>query len=369
MEAVNVMNKRSSLKVVGALGAVALAVTACGGGASEAGAEAESVTLTYATFVGADHPTSKAFQKWSEMVTEETDGTVTFDTHYDGSLCAAGELAACISNGTADIGFVIPGYEPALFPLTTVDTIGFVTNDLQAQVDGFGDFYAESEELQAEFADQSLEIVYSTASYPYLIASTKETPDFEDLQGISLRASGDMAGPLSELGINPVAISIAESYESIERGVIDGISTALDGLVDAGLQEVTPYIYDLGEYSGNGMMHHVVVNTDVWDDLPADAQKVFTSAGEEVGGAFFADFDNTEEHCAMLEESGVTVSSIGPADVGEQWAETAQRGQIDAWAERAGQAHEDPEAIFDQYVEKVKANEDGDSSTPISRCM
>lgn len=359
---------RRGIGVIAAGAALALGATACGGEAS-GGGEGETFTLTYATFVGADHPTARAYQQWADLVEERSEGRVTFESHFDGSLCAAGEIASCVSSGTADFGFVIPGYEPASFPLSTFNAIGFITNDLQAPVDAFGDMYAESEEIRAEFEDQELHLVYSTASYPYLIASNKEVSDLDGLNGLSLRSSGDMSGPLSELGINPVSITIAESYESIERGVVDGISTALDGLVDAGLQEVTPYIYDIGEYSGNGMLHHMVANRGVWEGLSPEIQEIMATAGEEVGGSFFDEFDETEKHCEMLEEAGSEAFAIGPDAEGAKWAESAQKQQIDEWVGRAGAVNSDPKAIFDDYVQRIEAIEEEGAVTPVSRCI
>lgn len=362
------MKKINPIVFASLASAVVLGLSGCASSTENANAE-QDVTLTYATFVGADHPTSQAFEAWAERVTTETGGAVTFETYYDGTLCAAGELGDCVSNGTADMGFVIPGYEPANFPIASFSNIGFVTNDLQAQVDSFGELYEESAELKNEFENQGLHILYSTASNPYLIATNKEVENFDDLSGLGLRAPGDTTEALASLGVNPVAITIAESYESIDRGVIDGIITALDGLVDARLQEVTPHIYDIGEYWGNGMMHHVVVNSNAWERLSPETQEIMAAASEDVSSSFFATYDSTDRDCGLLEEAGVEVSKIGPEEQGDTWAEEAQRLQIDAWLGRVGQAVDDPEALFNRFVEIVEEKESGDNPTHVSQCM
>lgn len=361
---------KTTKMIVGAslASAVALGFSGCASSAESAGAEDE-VTLTYATFVGADHPTSQAFEAWAERVTTETDGAVTFETYYDGTLCAAGELGDCVSSGTADIGFVIPGYEPANFPLASFSNIGFVTNDLQAQVDSFSELYEESDDLRNEFENQGLHTLYSTASNPYLIATNEEVENFDDLAGLGLRAPGDTTEALDALGVNPVAITIAEAYESIDRGVIDGIITALDGLVDARLQEVTPYIYDIGEYWGNGMMHHVVVNSSAWESLAPETHEIMSEASADISSSFFATYDSTDRDCGLLEEAGVEVLRIGPEGQGQTWSEEAQGLQMDAWLGRAEQASDDPEALFDRFVEIVEEKESGDNPTPVSQCM
>ncbi|GAA3509171.1 TRAP transporter substrate-binding protein DctP [Georgenia daeguensis] len=367
------MKKSSLIPAGAAAGAIALVLAGCSSSSagSEGGGQSE-VTISYASFVDAKNPHSLAFQEWADQVTEATDGAVTFEPNYNGSLCAAGEIVSCVGAGTADMGFTSAAYEPSLLPITMLGTIGVVTNDAQAQADAGTALYEESEELQAEFEGQGIRLMFNTPAAPNVLASAEEVADLDALDGSTIRAAGEAAIALEKLGVSPVNMAIAEVYESIERGVISGIQTSIDGISSSRLFEVAPHIYDVGEYMGNGVLLHTVINQDVWDSLSPEAQDAMTAAADDVAGRFVADFARAgaESDCTKIIEAGGTVQPIGPSEDGVAWAKAAQEDQIANWVEDASGAIDDPRALFDRFVELVEERESGDDAfTPAGVCM
>lgn len=350
-----------------AVAAVALTLTGC---SSDANAT-KTVQLSYASFVDERNPHSRAFQAWADEVTARTNGAVTFEAHYSSALCAAGEIISCVANGTADMGFSPAGYEPAVLPISTFTSIGFVTRDLQAQADAATVLFEESADLKKEWERVGIQPIFHTPSNPYVVATSKELSSLSDFSDLSLRASGDGAIALNELGANPVAMSIAESYESIERGVISGINTSIDGLATSRIYEVAPKIYDVGEFWGNGMIMHTMINKSVWDGLDPETQEIMEETAKSVSGKFVQDYSipGAEADCKVLFDAGARVHSIGPEDEGSSWAASAQDAQIGDWMKNGGSALQDPSSLINEFKKLVaeRANET-DSFSPAGTC-
>lgn len=362
--------QRRKYSLLAGIAAATLTLTSCAGDGTEASGTEETYTVSFASAVGVDHPSSIAFQEWSAGITEATDGAVQFEAHYDGSLCDMGDIAACISDGTVDMGMVMTAYEPANFPVANIASIGFLTNDLQALATAFEELYTTSDDIQTEFGNQNLHLSYTMAADPYVIATKDEITDFEGLNGTSLRASGDAVESLDALGINPVSMSVAESYEAIDRDVIDGINTGLAALVAARLHEVAPNIYDIGQYWGNGMLMLGVMNSNTWEQFAPEVQEVINNHNADVTQGYIENYVSMEAECAALEETGAKVHSIGPSQAGEAWAADASQADAQAWIDVAQTVMSDPEALLDEYVDLIASHEQTtEQGTPASNCQ
>lgn len=340
--------------LVGAAGILSLGLlSACSGGGEGDGGQ-DSVTLTYASFLTESASHSQAFESWAEAVTEKTDGAVTFDSSYNGALCGAGEIASCVANGTADIGFSSTGYEVTTFPVSSLALTGYMTDDLHAAGEAFGALYEESDVIRNEWEQAGVRPLYNSMPGPNVVGISGEIDDLSDLQNMSLRASGDAGIALQLFGVNPVSMSLAESYEGIERGVVDGISTSVEGFVDARLFEVAPNVYNVGAYAGNGQMFHTMISQSAWDSLDPEVQDIMTEAAQDLEDRFMDEFYQplAEEQCQVLADAGASVHEIGPESEGEAWATEAQALQVDDWLKR-NPGLDDAQGLFNRYEELV----------------
>lgn len=358
---------------IGMLAVTGIALSGCSAEADGHASGGESRVLTYATSLEEESPYTIAFTNWAQEIEERTEGRITFEAHYNGSLCEPYEVSSCVAAGTADMGLTVPAYEPSLYPLSQVTTIGFVTNDLQTISGAFNDLYSESDELQQEWQDVG---VYPLLNFPAasnVFASGHELNSFDDFEGMSVRATGDAAVALSSLGVNSVTMTLPESYEGIERGVISGMNTALDVLVNTRIYEVAPYVYDVGEYWGNGHLIHTIISDSVWESLAPEDQQIMQEVADDLGGSFVEDImiPDAEEDCSFLAENNVTVTDIGPKEVGEDWAREAQSMQLQEWQERASLEPEVAQPLFDRFTELVHERENPERNHlyPAAVCM
>lgn len=360
------MRKRKAAGAVVAAASLGL-LAACGGG--DGGSSADEVKLTVSTFVTEEHPASEGFKSWMEKVTEASDGAITFEEFYNGSLCAAPDSISCAEDRTADIVMAVPAYNPDMV-VANIGSVAFQTSDLQANGDALNKLYAEDEDYRAEYENRGLKMLYTFDNSMPVLASPEPVATLEDLDKQSIRASGSMSTGIAALGVNPVAVDPSEIYESLERGVVDGATFPLESVVDYRLNEVAPHVYDLGEYMGSYAMNTYTMNMESFESLSDEHQAILEDVSAEVAGSYVADFLDpaVEANCATLKESDTTVERIGPEEVGQQWADEAGDMQRTAWEESAAEFVDDPASMFDAYLANIEEASSGESRTTAEIC-
>lgn len=353
-------------KAVSLLAATSLGLlTACGGGAS---GSQEEVQLTFSSFLTEAHPASVAAEAWMEQVTERTDGAVTFETFYNGSLCGAADSIACAEDRTADVVMSVPAYNPDM-TLANIGSVAFQTSDLQANGDAINKLYEDNDDFRAGYEDRGLTMLWAFNNSMPVLATPAQLDSLSDIDGMSLRASGSMSTGIAALGANPVAIDPAEIYESLERGVVDGATFPLESIVDYRLTEVAPNVYDLGEFMGSYATNAYTMNLDAFESLGEEHQDAVREVSEEISGTYVEEYliPTMEENCRALAESGTTVERLGPESAGEQWAERAGGGQREAWEQSASE-FTDATAMFDAYLANIEEFSSGDAPTTAQVC-
>ncbi|MFC7402943.1 TRAP transporter substrate-binding protein [Citricoccus sp. GCM10030269] len=329
-----------------------------GGGNSSADAEPE-VTLTLVTSAIEGTP-NQAFQnRYLDMIEEKSDGRIAVERTEAYSLCNAQEIADCVRDGRADIGVTIPDYTPQYFPTTSLVSIPFIGNDWQAITKTLHDLHVENPDAKAIMDRNGLHHIATWPVGKLLIGSPEEVDGPEDLKGLSLRVSGPLGQQLFEgAGTNIVALPANEAYESVERGVVDGVAAGMDFPVNYGLSEILPYWTDpgLGEYSSFGMW----LNKDVYDQMPDDLKAVVDEAAAEIsdgeGATVFK--EQAEAQCPeMLDSPTVEKLDSWDESVTAEWREEQESSLLDGWVELStSQGLENAEGVLEDYQAGLEAN-------------
>jgi TRAP-type C4-dicarboxylate transport system substrate-binding protein len=138
------------------------------------------------------------------------------------------------------------------------------------------------EDIWAKAGVKQLGYVYFL---PQNLYTKKPCDTFEALKGMKLRINGRTLTTLfKDAGATPVAMTNAEVYTSLQRGLIDGAQTALPAYISGALYESCKYLsaWPLG---GAGM--GVIMNMDSWNKLGPELQKQFMSAFQQMEKAQF----------------------------------------------------------------------------------
>lgn len=360
-------------KVLAVCAAGVLALTACSGSGSadSEGGSAPEVTLSVATFDPDNAALSKSMQKWMEEVEQHSNGRIGFEVFYNGSLCGTADMNDCVRDGITDIGFSSSGYAPADFPLAELGSLGFQSADMQGASDSLQQLYAETPEMQEEFAAVNQKLLFFSPAGAHAIALKEEISDLSDLKGQSIRATGAQSIALDELGANPVAVGLGEVFESIERGVLAGGSFSPELASKIRIFEVAPNFYDTGAYTGGIIQMMWTMNTTVWDSLDPDLQEAVDAATAAVQPVINEDFliPGTEAACEIMLDAGSSFHAIGPESDGQAWAQAAKERLEQAWLDNAEGKVADPQQLLTRYQDLIELNDSGDHRTAAQICI
>ncbi len=102
----------------------------------------------------------------------------------------------------------------------------------------------------------------------------------DDLKGMKVRATGLSLKIVNALGGAPVGMPQGDTYESLQKGVVDATLCPIETLKGWKQGEVISSITEVPAVGYTTAMF-VVMNSKKWASLPADIQKVFTEVSKE----------------------------------------------------------------------------------------
>lgn len=230
---------------------------------------AMAIKLTYSNFFPPTHIQSILAKEWCEEVEKATNGEVKIQYYPGGTLSKAPQVYDGVVQGISDVGFSVLAYSRGRFPvLGTVDLpLGYSSGVVATKVAN-----AVYDKFQPkEFND--VKVMYFHAHGPGLFFTAgKPVMKLEDLKGLKLRATGNAAKIVKAAGGTPVAMSMPDSYQSIQKGVVDGGVYPMETNKGWRMGEVVDYgtaAYNIA-YSTT---FFVVMNKHKWKKISKSSQR------------------------------------------------------------------------------------------------
>lgn len=232
-----------------------LVLTACGGGglteggqsAEGSGVSGESTVVKANPPYGPDHMMSTAMTNFGDVVTESSNGELTFEHYFADSLVKQPEVATSLTGGVIDLGYLGMAYTPASFPIDAWASqlgyggderpvVGLLAN-AAAAIEWSYNHPEISEELESQGIYPLIPRFQNHDNYQLLCKDPVES--LADAQGKRVRVGGELySNAVSALGMTPVTLSGAEIYEGFERGVVDCFVGAEPDMTGLGLWEI-----------------------------------------------------------------------------------------------------------------------------------
>lgn len=361
---------KSPVALMAGAAALSLVVAACGGTeASEAEGGVESVTMTFSSGVGENHPGQRHMRTWAERVTELTNGAVEFEYTYGGALLPIDEEIPGVGDGRADMAYGSPHYNPVLLPLTTVGELPFITRNAEAQMKAAHDLLQEHEAVAAEWEAANVKPLFQVLIGSSLLGGTEELTSIEDLQGLQIRAFGAGAKSFEAADANVVTIPFPELYESAQRGLVDAISgLGFTGFHSGQLYQVTPIIHDPG-HGESIAFQTIVINADVYESLSPEIKEAFDTATEE----YYAQVaelvsGDEEEACRAMLADGAEFIVWDHEDV-DAWGPLIGDQLQSDWVKSMEERELPGEDVLNTYLDLVEQYEAEASYVPaVERC-
>ena len=301
---------------------------ACGGGGDTApadtgddGGDAASdlpeVTWKMGSTWGSGNIHFLADKRFSELVSQFTNGKFTIQNYAEGELCAAGQLMDYVQDGTIEAGGDWGGYWAGKD--TTFEILSTLIDDFDS-TDYFNWFYEGGGLDCYNYVYNQYNIQY----FPIALTGTesgirshKPIESLDDMKGMKIRLGGVLAGKVGQkLGINITTVAAAELYESLQRGVIDAGEFSGPWADDSlKLQEVCPYWCAPAWYQSAGV-NGVMINMDAWNALPDAYKEAVQLAAELTVAESFHKYhwNNAATTNLMLQEQGITITKMNDKD-------------------------------------------------------
>lgn len=214
----------------------------------------------------------KLLKPWAEAVEAESNGRIAVEIYAGGTLAKPPAQYDAVKKGIADMSVAIQGYTAGRFPVTqVVELPGMATTAKQGSCVVQG-LYDEGLIAQ-EYKDTKALFLY-THGPGHIHTTDKPIASPADMAGTSLRRPTAVVAKLMEgLGAKPVGMGAPSAYESVQRGVIDGLSFPWEGQLSFRLNELTKHHLEFegGLYT---LAFVATMNKRFYDGLPADLQQV-----------------------------------------------------------------------------------------------
>lgn len=311
--------------------------------------------LTMASYQPPGSPWATAYNRWAKQVKEQTDGRVEIEIFDQESLLPQAEIMPGVGSGQADIGFFVESYHPAELPLSTVTELPFVSEDAQAQVETFNELYETYEPLKEEYDAQNIEIASFMPATAAVISTAEPLDGPEDLAGLQVRASGYLSEAIKQAGAQPQSLTVGEVYEALERGVLDANVTVLEITKDLGLQDIAPYVTNMG--TGDYAIAAIGFNKDKWAEISEEDQKVIRDLAAESSGVALKEFAKAgEEACEAMWEAGGDVTTWDEATIAD-WKQEVYDDLESDWVETASSNGAPAEEFLQEYLDVLEKKE------------
>ncbi|MDC7232695.1 MAG: TRAP transporter substrate-binding protein [Spirochaetales bacterium] len=265
--------------------------------------------FNYAIFFPASHLQAQTAEAWAKEVADRTDGQVQITLFPGGTLTKAPQTYEAVVSGVADIGMSVFAYTRGRFPLLEGLDLPVGYPDGVTATKAANDLVKKYE--PAELSD--VHVLYLHAHGPGILASRKEVSSPSDIASMKVRATGLSAKIVSALGGTPISMSQGDTYESLQKGVVDATFCPIETLKGWKQGEVIDYVVDTKAVGYTTTMF-VVMNKDKWASLPEDLQNIMSEVSEEwiyKQGAAWDQADKEGE--AYVKELGKSFVSLSDA--------------------------------------------------------
>ncbi len=271
----------------------------------------KAITLSYSIFFPASHIQARMAQEWADEIEVRSEGRLRIRLFAGGTLTPAAQVYEGVVNGISDIGMSCFAYTRGRFPLLEgLDLpLGYpdgssatrIATDLARQYN------------PAELSDTKL--LYIHAHGPGILASRQPVRSLQDLRNMKIRATGLSAKIVEQLGAVPVAMSQPETYEALQKGIVDATLCPVETLKGWKQGEVIQSVTDTSAIGYTTAMF-VVMNREAWDRLPADLQELLSTVSDEWVDRHGAAWDEADREGRLFVE-----------ELGREWISLSQEAQ------------------------------------------
>ncbi len=295
------------------------------------GAQEKVTKLRFASWFPANSAYVALHEEWCRDVEKRTGGRVKITVYPGQTLTPVAQAYDSMVRGSFDIGTGVLAYSPGRFPLTEILDLPLGYRDA-IQATGLANALVKKFNPK-EFEEAKFLLLHATG--PTSIHTKKKLSSLNELKGLRIKSSGISSKIVEILGGIPITIPIAETYDGIKRGLVDGVLEQQDCLKIFGIGEVVQYdLRDPG--MANATTCWMAMNKQKWNSLSKDIQEIIEKVNDEYIPKFGkVHFEMDKEGEAFAAKRGMVVVKVSKEE------EERTRAKV--------------KPLFEKYVEGTKA--------------
>jgi TRAP-type C4-dicarboxylate transport system substrate-binding protein len=250
---------------------------------------------------------------------KRTKGRLKIKEFYGGQLGKIKEAPFLLGKGVYEMGFTPHGEMfPDLFPLNSIVQMPLFVPDDFDQASLLSQYAWSHPLVLEELAKNNLMygyVIHFAPSYQIFRKGLEPITKVEDLAGLKHRAKGYTAAFSEALGMIPVNLPGSESYESLQKGMLDTSEEGLSSIKNRKLYEVCDSILNIAVRGGGGTGVPSDVNLDAWNSLPQYIKDIWreieSDARVYTKGLYEA---LRKESLAVVEDNGMEFFTLPPEE-------------------------------------------------------
>lgn len=317
-------------------------------------AMADPIALKYSDPSPPTPARAKAVKAWGDWLEKETGNEVKMEYYWSNSLAKVKDNINATKGGIADMSMNSSfGYHKGVFPIWQFSELLMLGGaDWGAHSRTVKELYETVPVLKEEIDKTGLKLVAMFGIHPTMFMTKKPVHKLEDFKGMRIRAIGSMADWLKSIGATPTGITIYETYEALQKGLLDGTQSYMYINAPMKMNEVTKY----GILPGiQNITMSIWMNKKVYEKLSAKTKKIideqaWDKLNDLVTAAWDADYGKS---LAAGKAAGIEFITIEGAEMA-RWKESVQGPVKDKWLAKMKKKGVDGQAILDKYAEIYK---------------
>ena len=299
--------------------------------APAAGGDIDPLTIKFSSTYQETETGGTIEQYFIDQLKEISGGAIDVDITWGGTLFdSAGELDA-LMDGVVDM--ISLGHMPHLDTLPYLSMPGFAPGGTQAALDYFNTLMFDDPEtsalIQGEAENLGIKYLNVIAGGANAFASKNAFTDLKSMVDGSSAFGNFDAAIFESLGFQVTAVTPPETYEALDRGMVDATQMALAPMVAMAWYEVAPFWALDGTYTAGNFF---TVNLDWWESL-TDAQRdciqKACDATEDYSATMYDDAIATDIK-TVEDATGNKFVELSDADIDTFWSACFEAKAADA---------------------------------------
>lgn len=329
-------SRRMFLKVgAGALASMPLAMPYVARGANQ-------LTINFGDHNAVGSVLANTAARFAEELAKLSEGSITVNHYPAAQLGSQKELLDQVKLGTLQFCYGDPPYLSNLVPQYAVMDLPFVFNDW-AHVERVLDGEVTTQLAEALVASQGLRpLSWMHIGFRNMLTIKKPVAEIGDFSGMKFRSPevASFVEMFKALGATPVPVPWGEVYTAMRTGLVDGVETTPEGMINSKLYEVGKFVTRTQHINTVGSP---IVSESFWKSLAAEQQTLIETAINSVTTWERAEMKNANDRSEKeLVDKGLEVRDIDKAAL--------QAAVEPVWAQLASKAPGGSE-----LVEKIRA--------------